>query len=145
MASMPLSVAGYRLAGVYQETVDRIRACAPDGLQEVWGVCHFKGFPDYRLNLDRYRVVSAAPLATRVAVFMEWSKVFRHPDEYAGDDFAAFEDAFGYLGVNDNWNQPWNVRSDTDLDDGYVEVFLTCGIRLMVQRLCRAHPKLHLP
>ena len=80
-------------------------------------------------------------MATRIGVFMEWRKIFCLPELYADDpDFHAFEDAFGYLGVNDNWNQPWNVYAETDLSDPYVEIFLKTGMKLMVKELTRQHP-----
>ncbi len=118
-----------------------VKQLAPLELTEAWGVVKFEGVPDFRLNNGKYRVIELAPMARRIAVFMEWRKVFRQPEVYADDpDFHLFEDAFGYLGVNENWNQPWNVRAETDLFDPYVSTFLESGIRLMVKEIHREHP-----
>ena len=95
-----------------------------------------KGGPDFRLNCGKYRVVEVVPMAIRIAVFMEWREIFRQPHIYEGDpDYDPFEDAFGYLGVNDSWNQPWNVYSETDLSDPYVETFLVSGMRPIVKEM----------
>ena len=127
----------------YQQVIEKIRACAPEGVSEAWEVTRFDGVADYRLNIARYRVVGVCLLATRVTVFMEWRKLFRNREIYEQDpDFDTFEDAFGYLGVNENWNQPWNVYPETDLDDPYVEAFLTTGMRLLIKELKRIHPEL---
>ncbi len=101
----------------------------------------FHGIADFRLNYRKYRVIELAPLPTRIAVFMEWRKIFRQPEIYADDpDYLSFEDAFGYLEVNSNWNQPWNVVPDTDLEDPYVDSFLEIGMRLMVKEIKMQHP-----
>ena len=131
----------YSLPGQYEELVSLVRRCAPPDVTEVWGVVRFEGISDFRLNYGKFRLIELAPMATRIGVFMEWRKVFRQPEIY-GDDphFDSFEDSFGYLGVNDNWNQPWNVYSGTDLSAPYVETFLVSGMRLMVKEIERLHP-----
>jgi len=143
-APLGSSLRGYPLADLYLEVVDLIRQLAPASLQEVWGAGHpHRGVPDFRLSLGRYRVIGVFPRVTRVHVFMEWCKVFQRAENYGGDsDFVAFEDAFGYLRVNENWNQPWNVYPHTDLEDPHVETFLSCGMRLIVKEICRRHPEL---
>lgn len=131
----------YHLRDKYEELVNRVILCAPPKVTEAWGVVEFKGIPDFRLNYGKYRVIELAPMAARIGVFMEWRKIFRQPEIYEDDpDFDLFEDSFGYLGVNDNWNQPWNVRSETDLSDPYVEIFLSSGMRLIVKEIERQHP-----
>jgi hypothetical protein len=144
-ASLHSSLRGYPHADLYLEVVDLVQRLAPASLQEVWGAGHpHRGVPDFRLSRGRYRVIGVFPRATRVHVFMEWCKIFQQADSYADDpDFAVFEDAFGYLGVNENWNQPWNVFPDTDLHDPYVGTFLSCGMRLLVKEICRRHPEFH--
>ncbi|TKJ43347.1 hypothetical protein CEE36_04765 [candidate division TA06 bacterium B3_TA06] len=135
-------IRSYPLLDKYREIVEKIRICAPPGLTEEWGRCRFKGGEDFRLNLGRYRVIEVAPMATRIAVFAEWRKFLRNRELYVDDpDFSAFEDAFGYLGINENLNQPWNIYPDTDLNDSYVEVFLETGMRLIAKELKRIHPK----
>ena len=134
-------ITDYHLQSQYDTIVTIIRELAPPGLTEAWGVVVFKGGPDFRLNLGRYRVIEVVPLARHVAVFMEWRQVFRRPEIYADDpDLYLFEDAFGYLGVNDNWNQPWNVWPETDLSDPYVATFLEYGMRLIIKEIRRKHP-----
>jgi hypothetical protein len=81
-------------------------------------------------------------MTTCIAVFIEWRKIFRQPEIYADDpDFISFEDTFRYLGVNDNWNQPWNVYVHTDFSDPFVKTFLKTGMNLMVKEIRRQHPK----
>ena len=124
----------YRLAGQYQLLIDTVRQCAPPDVSEAKGVVDFNGVGDFHLNLCRYRVIELAPMATRIGVFMEWRKLFRAPKIYSGlSEFLSFEDAFAYLGVNENWNQPWNVAADTDLSDPYVGTFLESGMALMAR------------
>lgn len=131
----------YYLRDRYEALVDKVRRCAPPKVTEVWGVAKFEGISDFRLNFGKYRIIELAPMATRIGVFMEWRKIFKQPEIYADDpDFHSFEDSFGYLGVNDNWNQPWNVYSETDLSDPYVETFLVSGMKLMVKEIRRRHP-----
>lgn len=131
----------YRLGAVYEELILRVRQCAPPGLTEAFGTVNFIGVPDFRLRLGKYRVIEVAPLATRIAVFMPWSRVFQRPEIYDRDpDFVAFEDAFGFLGVDKLKNQLWNVRADTDLSDMGVTTFLECGMRLVVKEIRRMHP-----
>src|ERR1051326_7806848 len=98
---------GYPLAGLYQEVVQLVRRLAPPYLQEVWGAGHLhRGVPDFRLSLGRYRVIGVFPRATRVHVFMDWHQIFQRSQDDADEgDLIAFEDAFGYLGVNENRNQ----------------------------------------
>ena len=133
--------AGYLLDGQYRRVVSMVRAEAPHGLEEAIGVVQFSGIPDFRLNLGRYRVVEIAPMARRVAVFMEWRKVLRDPARWEREpQFDRFIDAFGYLGINDNWNQPWNITLTTDLDEAYVADFLASGMWLMVNDIRRRHP-----
>lgn len=130
----------YSLYHKYQQIIEKIRMCAPRGLTEKRGSSRLKGGEDFRLNLGRYRVIGVAPMATRIAVFAKWRKFLKNRKLYEDDpDLAAFEDAFGYLGINENLNQPWNVYPDTDLDDGYVEVFLETGMRLIIKELKRTH------
>ena len=131
----------YQLENQYDSLITVVKELAPPGLTGVLGVVEYDGGPDFRLNLGKYRVIDLAPMAKHIAVFMEWRKVFRQPGVYADDpDFHLFEDAFGYLGVNDNWNQPWNVLAETDLSDPYVSIFLESGMRLMVREIHRMHP-----
>lgn len=132
---------GYHLSDLYDAIVLLVRESASDGMSERWGVTMFRGIPDFRLNYGKYRVIELAPLATRIAVFMEWRKVFIQQEHYATDpDFLIFEDAFGYLGINENWHQPWNVNTETDLSDPYVRAFLTSGMALMMKDIQRRHP-----
>ena len=131
----------YHLQEKYDSLITVVKQLAPPDLTEIRGVVEFRGGPDFHLNLYRYRVIELAPMARRIAVFMEWRKVFHRPEVYGDDpDFLLFEDAFGYLGVNDNWNQPWNVETETDLSDPYVAIFLESGMRLMVREIKRRHP-----
>ena len=131
----------YHLCDQYEVLITKVRQCAPPETTEAWGVVKFEGVSDFRLNFGTYRVIELAPMATRIGTFMEWRKVFRQPEAYADDpDFHSFEDSFGYLRVNDNWNQPWNVYLETDLSVPYVETFLTSGMKLMVKEIRRQHP-----
>ena len=131
----------YGLDTQYEELVNLVRRFAPARATQEWGVVRFRGISDFRLNYGRFRIIGLAPMATRIGVFMEWRKIFRQPEVYEDDpDFDEFEDAFGYLGVNDNWNQPWNVNGQTDLLDPYVEAFLASGMKLMVKEISRQHP-----
>ena len=138
---MTKNIQAYHLRDQYETLIEKIRQCAPLGVTEAWGIVKFEGISDFRLDFGKYRVVELAPMATRIAVFMEWRNIFRHPEIYGGDEaFYSFEDAFGYLRVNENLNQPWNVYSETDISDRYVEVFLTSGMELMVKEIKRQHP-----
>ena len=131
----------YPYHDLYQNLVYKVRHLAPPNVTEAWGVVKFQGIADFRLNYSNYRVIELSPLPTRVAVFMEWRKIFRQPEFYGDDpDYLSFEDAFGYLGVNQNWNQPWNVYTGTDLEDPYVDSFLENGMKLMVKEIKKQHP-----
>ena len=131
----------YPLAGKFGEIIAKVRMLAPPGLTEKWGVVNMVGVPDFRLNLGRYRVIGAIPTKAHVAVYMEWSKLYRNRSLYRDDpDFAVFEDAHAYLTKRVRY--PWAVRAHTPLDEKYVDDFLDTGMRLMVKELKRIHPKL---
>jgi len=131
----------YPLAGKMAEIVARVLMYAPPGLVERWGVVKLWGRPDFRLNLGIYRVIGVIPNKTYVAVY-KWSSLYRNRALYEGEaDFTAFEDAHAYLRPSRR-DYPWQIRWNTDLDDGYVDVFLGTGMRLMVKKLRRMHPVL---
>ena len=140
-AVMSEAIRYYALREQYEMLVAKVRQCAPSGVSEKWGVVKFRGVPDFRLNFGRSRVIEVAPMPRHIGVFMEWRKIFKNSGVYVDDtDFHLFEDTFGYLGVNENWNQPWNVQAGTDLSDPYVTTFLESGMRLIVKEIHRAHP-----
>jgi len=135
------NIRAYHLHDQYETLIEKVRQCAPTGVTQAWGVVKFEGISDFRLDFGKYRVVELVPMATRIGVFMEWRKIFRHPEIYNNDKtFHSFEDSFGYLRVNENLNQPWNVYAEMNLSDPYVEVFLTSGMELMVKEIKRQHP-----
>ena len=133
--------AGYWLADKYAELVDTVRRAAPGGLDEAWGVVHYAGGPDFRLNLGRYRVIGIFPLASELALLLEIDKVLRRRGLYAADpDLDRLEDAFGYLEITHK-NRLWTIGPHTDLQDPYVDRFLACGMRLLVKEILRRHPQ----
>jgi len=131
----------YPLADKMAEIVAKVRMLAPPGLTERWGVVKLWGWSDFRLSLGPYRVIGVLPNKTYVGVYMEWTDLYRRKDLYGSDpDFTAFEDAHACL--QENKRGPWQARRDSDLNDGYFDVFLETGMRLMVKKLRRKHPSL---
>ena len=143
MRTDPKMDLAYPLRDLYSRVISMIRETAPSGLSERSGVSRMHGGEDFRLCLDRYRVIGAFPNAERVTVYMDWSYAFENRHLFEDDaDFITFEDAHGYLRIDDRKNEIWNIYDAAILGEPYARQFLESGMRLMVKKLVLLHPRL---
>ncbi|MEZ4635627.1 MAG: hypothetical protein R2873_28000 [Caldilineaceae bacterium] len=130
----------YRFYDIYVWLREKILFLALPDLEPVVGLTVNYGRPDFRLQWHGIRIIGLIPFPKGVSLLLEFSKFLEHEDAHPREDIDRFEDACGALPLHKN--RLLVLRSLDDIDEDYLDTYLSLGMRLLLAEIQRRHPKL---